>query len=198
MSSSSPATPHSIHAPKGLQGHLLIAAPQMLDPRFKKAVILMCQHDSKSAMGFVINQQSDQLNLGSLYETLEIGTPRFCADQPVFIGGPVDANRGFVVHSQDHMLPESNPITHEIGLTTSLHILEDISNGTGPSRSIISLGYAGWGGGQLEAEIAASAWLTLPASHELVFDCDTDDIWDETYAELGINPAHFNDTAGNA
>ena len=117
---------------------------------------------------------------------------------PVFIGGPVDANRGFVVHSQDHMLPESSPITHEIGLTTSLHILEDISNGTGPSRSIISLGYAGWGSGQLEAEIATSAWLTLPASHELVFDCDTNDIWDETYAALGINPAHFNDTAGNA
>ncbi|MDB2391222.1 YqgE/AlgH family protein [Alphaproteobacteria bacterium] len=198
MSSPSTASPSTISASKGLQGYLLIAVPHMLDERFKKAVILMCHHDSQSAMGFVINHQSKQLNLGSLYETLEIGTPRFCAEQPVFIGGPVDSNRGFVVHSQDHMLPESNPITHEIGLTTSLHILEDISNGTGPSRSIISLGYAGWGGGQLDAEIATNAWLTLPASHDLVFDCNSEDIWDETYAALGINPAHYTSTAGSA
>lgn len=176
----------------------MIAAPQMLDERFKKAVILICQHDNESAMGFVINHPSNQLNLGALYETLDIGTPRFCAEQPIFIGGPVDGNRGFVVHSQDHMLPESSPITHEIGLTSSIHILKDISNGTGPVHSIISLGCAGWGAGQLDAEIAANAWLTLPASHDLVFDCNADDVWGESYATLGINPAHYANMAGNA
>ena len=92
-----------------LQGQLLIASPHMEDPRFKHSVILMCQHDDKAAMGVVINRQSNQINLSQLCKTLEMGTPRFCGDQPVFIGGPVENGRGFVLHSQDHMRPESKP-----------------------------------------------------------------------------------------
>ena len=104
-------------------------------------------------MGVVINHRSDQLDIAQLCETLEIGTPRFHGDQPIHIGGPVDGSRGFVLHSQDHMQPESVAVTHEIGLTSSVNILRDITNGIGPVHSIISLGYAGWHAGQLEREL---------------------------------------------
>ena len=112
-----------------LQGQLLVASPHIGDERFEKTVILMCHHDPESAMGLVINKPASSLNLGDLYEKLDIGAPRFCASDPVHIGGPVDGNRGFVLHSQDHMLPESMTITHEIGLTASIDILRDITEG---------------------------------------------------------------------
>ena len=95
------------HALSSLQGHLLVASPHIGDERFDKTVILMCHHDPESAMGLVINKTASRLNLGDLYEKLDIGAARFCAGNPVHIGGPVDGNRGFVLHSQDHMLPES-------------------------------------------------------------------------------------------
>ena len=113
-------------------------------------------------MGVVINHRSDQLDIAQLCETLEIGTLRFHGDQPIHIGGPVDGSRGFVLHSQDHMQPESVAVTHEIGLTSSVNILRDITNGIGPVHSIISLGYAGWHAGQLERELSENIWLNLP------------------------------------
>ena len=112
-----------------LQGQLLLASPHIGDERFEKSVILMCHHDSNSAMGLIINKRTSNLNLGDLYEKLDIGAPRFCAGNPVHIGGPVDSNRGFVLHSQDHMLPDSIQVTHDIGLTASIDILRDITEG---------------------------------------------------------------------
>ena len=166
-----------------LQGQLLIASPHIVDSRFQRSVIMMCQHDQSSAMGVVINHQSDELDIAQLCETLEMGTPRFHGDQPVHIGGPVDGSRGFVLHSQDHMRPESVAITHEIGLTV---------------HSIISLGYAGWHAGQLEQELSANIWLNLPASSNLLFDVETEDLWDKAYATLGIDPAHYASATGTA
>ena len=122
-----------------LQGHLLIAHPQIDDGRFARAVIVMCQHDDQSAMGVVINHRAARMSLGKLYETLDIGAPRFCAEQPVHIGGPVESNRGFVLHTQDHMLPESLSVTHDIGLTSSIEILRDITNGIGPTHLRVCL-----------------------------------------------------------
>jgi|TARA_B100001564_G_scaffold341102_1_gene335380 putative transcriptional regulator len=181
-----------------LQGQLLIASPHIVDSRFQRSVIMMCQHDQSSAMGVVINHQSDELDIAQLCETLEMGTPRFHGDQPVHIGGPVDGSRGFVLHSQDHMRPESVAITHEIGLTSSVNILSDITNGIGPVHSIISLGYAGWHAGQLEQELSANIWLNLPASSNLLFDVETEDLWDKAYATLGIDPAHYASATGTA
>ena len=142
----------------------------------------MCQHDNNAAMGVMINRQSNQINLSQLCKTLEMGTPRFCGDQPVFIGGPVENGRGFVLHSQDHMRPESVAVTDEIGLTSSVKFLRDITDGTGPARSIVSLGYAGWSAGQLETELTENAWLHLPSTSDLVFDPHVDDIWHKAYA----------------
>ena len=181
-----------------LQGQLLVASPNIGDERFEKTVILMCHHDTESAMGLVINRPASSLNLGDLYEKLDIGAPRFCASNPVNIGGPVDGNRGFVLHSQDHMLPESMPITHEIGLTASVDILRDITEGVGPLQSIVSLGCAGWSAGQLDQEMAENVWLNLPASPELVFDHDRSTLWQHSFTALGIDPGFFAGTAGRA
>lgn len=181
-----------------LQGQLLLASPHIGDERFEKTVILMCHHDTDSAMGLVINRQASQLKLGDLYEKLDIGASRFCASNPVHIGGPVDGNRGFVLHSQDHMLPESQSITREIGLTASIDILRDITEGVGPLQSIVSLGCAGWGAGQLDREMSENAWLSLPASAELVFDHDRDTLWQDSLGVLGIDPGFFAGAVGNA
>ena len=181
-----------------LQGQLLLASPHIGDERFEKSVILMCHHDSNSAMGLIINKRTSNLNLGDLYEKLDIGAPRFCAGNPVHIGGPVDSNRGFVLHSQDHMLPDSIQVTHDIGLTASIDILRDITEGIGPIQSIVSLGCAGWSAGQLDQEISENVWLNLPASAALVFDYDRDTLWEQGFTVLGIDPGFFAGTAGNA
>ena len=194
---------HSVHAtPFGdgarLQGQLLIASPHIGDGRFQRSVIMMCQYDQDSAMGVVINHRSNELNIAQLCETLEIGRPRFHGDQIVHIGGPVEGSRGFVLHTQDHMRPESIAVTDDIALTSSVNILRDITNGTGPIHSIISLGYAGWHAGQLEQELAANVWLNLPASSNLLFGVETDQLWDSAYATLGIDPAHYASGIGSA
>ena len=181
-----------------LQGQLLVASPHIGDERFEKTVILMCHHDPESAMGLVINKPATRLNLGDLSEQLDIGAPRFCASDPVHIGGPVDGNRGFVLHSQDHMLPESMTITHEIGLTASIDILRDITEGVGPAQSIVSLGCAGWSAGQLDREMAENVWLNLPASVDLVFGHDRNTLWQHSFSELGIDPGFFAGSAGSA
>ena len=181
-----------------LQGQLLIASPHINGNRFQRSVIMICQHDRNGAMGIVITQRSAQLDLGHLCEALEMGAPRFHGDQHVYIGGPVESTRGFVLHSQDHMRPESVPVTHQIGLTSSVSILRDITNGAGPVNSIVSLGYAGWHAGQLEREMAANIWLNLPASSDLLFGIESSDIWAKAYTALGIDPAHYVADAGTA
>ncbi len=181
-----------------LQGQLLIASPHMDDTRFKRSVVMMCQHDAQSAMGLVINKKASSLKLGDLYEKLDIGAPRFAVEDPVHIGGPVDSNRGFVLHSQDHMLPDSMAITHEISLTASVEILRDITGGVGPSHTIVSLGCAGWSAGQLDREMNENVWLNLPASTDLVFEHDRETLWQQAFDAIGIDPAYFAGDAGNA
>ena len=183
---------------QSLQGQLLLASPHIGDERFEKSVILMCHHDADSAMGLVINRRTSNLSLGDLYEKLDIGAPRFCVDDPVHIGGPVDGNRGFVLHSQDHMLPDSMAVTHEIGLTASIDMLRDITEGVGPMHTIVSLGCAGWSAGQLDREMAENVWLSLPASAQLVFDHDHETLWEHGFATLGIDPGFFAGNAGTA
>ncbi|MDC1383233.1 YqgE/AlgH family protein [Candidatus Puniceispirillum sp.] len=181
-----------------LKGQLLIASPHIDDSRFQRSVIMMCQHDQSAAMGVVINQRSAQLELSHLCETLEMGAPRFHGDQPVYIGGPVDGSRGFVIHSTDHMRPESIAVANDIALTSSVSILQDITNGVGPVHSIILLGYAGWHAGQIEQEVSSNIWLNLPASSNFLFNVETHNLWDKAYATLGIDPAHYASGMGTA
>ena len=181
-----------------LQGQLLIASPHIDDIRFKKSVIMICQHNAQSAMGLVINKQANGLKLGDLYEKLEIGAPRFAVEAPVHIGGPVDSNRGFVLHSQDHMLPDSLAITNEISLTASVEILRDITGGVGPSHTIVSLGCAGWSAGQLDREMSENVWLSVPASTDLVFEHSRETLWQQAFDTIGIDPAYFAGDIGSA
>ena len=159
---------------------------------------MICQHNAQSAMGLVINKQANSLTLGELYEKLEIGAPRFAVEDPVHIGGPVDTNRGFVLHSQDHMLPDSLAITNEISLTASVEILRDITGGVGPSQTIVSLGCAGWSAGQLDHEMSENVWLNLPASTSLVFEHDRETLWQQAFDTIGIDPAYFAGDIGSA
>ena len=185
-------------AVQSLKGDLLLASPHIDDSRFAKSVILMCYHDRDSSMGLVINRFSRKLKFGDICEKLEIDPPRTNADLRVHIGGPLQGNRGFVLHTQDQMLPDSKPITDDIGLTVSIDILRAINKGAGPAQSIISLGCAGWSAGQLEDELAQNVWLNIPASVSMVFEHDRDTLWQKGFEVLGIEPGYFSDATGSA
>ena len=177
-----------------LNGRLLIAMPNMGDPRFEQAVILICAHTAESAMGLVINKPLTSIDFCGLLDQLNIDlTALERADDPVIFGGPVNAERGFVLHTLDYRADETVPVAADIGYTATRDILVDIANADGPAprKSIMVLGYAGWGPGQLESEIAANAWLHADADEGLVFNRDLDKIWMESLGRLGVTEAMF-------
>lgn len=183
-----------------LTGKLLIAMPGMEDPRFAGAVIFLCVHSPGQAMGLIINKPMEEVTFIELMEQLEIpkrGTP---PNVPVCFGGPVEMRRGFVLHSPDYAPrgEEALRIDHRFAMTGTLDILEDIAAGRGPMRSLLALGYAGWGEGQLEAEVMRNDWLTVDATPELVFDHKMDRKWDAAVQSLGINPLMLSSEAGHA
>ncbi|MFT4076137.1 MAG: YqgE/AlgH family protein [Asticcacaulis sp.] len=197
------------------QGQLLIAMPALNDQPFNHSVIYLCQHDAEHAMGLVLNQPINGLNFSQMMKELGIEShnpifARRLATQKIYRGGPVQNDRGFVLHTLDYQLSDvtldlggpfiSRPDGEEqgVGLTASRDILVDLSGGTGPARSLIALGYAGWGPGQLEAEISQNAWLVAPASQELLFGGDPEHLWSRALASMGIDAGHLSGTAGTA
>jgi putative transcriptional regulator len=181
-----------------LTGQLLIAMPQMDDTRFRHTVLLVCQHDDKSAMGVILNLRRDNVQLGDLSEQLGIGVPRFNSDEPIYNGGPVEQTRGVVVHSSDHMLPDSVSITNDMAMTSNIKILSEIANGIGPNQFIIALGHASWSAGQLDRELRDNIWLTMPYDADLIFANRSDDIWGACFSSLGISRGHLSTNAGHA
>lgn len=155
-------------------------------------------------MGIIINQTQQLLfpdllvQLDILNESQAILLPARARDLVVRNGGPVDRSRGFVLHSDDYMVESSMPVSDEVCLTATVDILRVISTGGGPRHALMALGYAGWGAGQLESEIAQNGWLTCPASIELLFDTDIERKYDRILASIGINPAHLSIEAGHA
>lgn len=192
----------------GGQGYLddqfLVAMPGMADDRFARTVVYLCAHSSEGAMGIVINQPQDMrfpdllVQLGVIEQKQEIRLPDSTRDFLVRNGGPVDRGRGFVLHSDDYMVESTMPVSEEVCLTATIDILRAISAGQGPRRALMALGYAGWGAGQLESEIAANGWLTCPATPDLLFAPDIERTYDRALASLGIDLAHFSHTAGHA
>src|SRR5690606_1440490 len=166
--------------------------------------IYMCAHSEEGAMGLIINQAQDLrcpdllVQLGIIDQQAAIKLPMPTRDFIVLHGGPVDRSRGFVQHSDDYRVASSMTVSQEICLTATIDILRAISSGRGPRQALMALGYAGWGAGQLETEIAENGWLTLPASAELLFDTDIDRKYDRVLTALGINLAHFSQVAGHA
>lgn len=183
---------------ESLTGQFLIAMPAMTDPNFEQTVSFICQHNEDGALGIVINRTMD-LTMGDVLGQMEIpATACNCAGQPVHYGGPVQSERGFILHDQPDAWESTVAIDEHIGLTTSRDILEAIARNEGPSHALIALGYAGWGGGQLEQEITQNAWLSGPADLDLMFSTPVEQRWNRAAGLLGIDLSLLSREAGHA
>jgi putative transcriptional regulator len=196
----------SVNGTAYLDGKLLVAMPNMSDPRFDRAVVYVCAHSADGAMGIVINQPAPHVTFTELLEQLEI-LPRHGAIKlapklrlmSVFVGGPVETGRGFVLHSADYFAAESTlAIDSGVCLTATVDILRAMARGGGPDRALFALGYAGWAPGQLETEIQSNGWLTCPGDPSLVFDCDVRDKYRLALARLGVDPGFLVNDIGHA
>jgi putative transcriptional regulator len=181
-----------------LTGQCLIAMPQMGDPRFHRTVIYMCSHSAESAMGLVINKLFGSIGFGDLLEQLGIDADGAPPHSVVNYGGPVETGRGFVLHSTDFVREGTMVIDDTFALTATVDILKAICDGTGPRQWVLCLGYAGWGPGQLDAEIQANGWLHCPADEDLVFGDELDGKWERAIAKIGVSLHLLSGEAGHA
>ena len=182
-----------------LSGKILIAMPDMGDPRFTRSVILICAHSDEGAMGLMINQTNGDIKLSDLADQLDLTLSPDFRDSRVHAGGPVETERGFVLHSQDYASPISTlPVTADMALTGTLDILEDIAQAKGPAQTRIVLGYCGWGPGQLEGEIAQNAWLIGDAPYDLIFATPDAEKWQAALANENLDALTLSSTAGHA
>ena len=187
-----------VAVPNSLAGSLLVAMPQMSDSRFERAVIFMCAPNEEGAMGLVVNKLFDQLSFRDLLDQLEIPAGPRTQQIRVHAGGPVEAGRGFVLHSDDYLREGTMPVDSGFALTATTDILRAIADGDGPRTSILALGYAGWGPGQLEQEFVSNGWLHVPADPELVFGADLEHKWLLALSKLGVSPSVLSSQAGHA
>lgn len=181
-----------------LTGSMLIAMPGIGDQRFERSLIYVCAHTPEGAMGLIVNKLADSLTFPDLLEQLNIDkTPRG-EDIRVHVGGPVESGRGFVLHSADYLQDSSMQVDHGVALTATLDILRDIASGSGPDRSLLALGYAGWSAGQLDDEIQANGWLTVEADEDLIFGSNLEDKWEQAMSKIGLDPAKLSSFSGHA
>lgn len=182
---------------RSLASSLLIAMPGMEDAHFARTAVLICQHDGDGAMGIVLNRRTDVL-LGELFEQLGIeGAPRDMQGRQVLWGGPVQGDRGFVLHDDPRAWPSTLRFG-PFGLTSSREILHAMARGEGPERYLVVIGHAGWGSEQLEGELAQNAWLTVPAPEGLVFDTESELLWQVAAGQIGVDMANMADYSGRA
>jgi putative transcriptional regulator len=181
-----------------LTDHFLIAMPMLDDPNFSHTVTYVCAHNDDGAMGIVINRPIG-IGLGEVLAQMELSSSDpAVAEYPVFQGGPVHRDRGFIIHRPTANWESTIRVTEEIGVSTSRDILEAISKGSGPEDKLVALGYAGWGAGQLEQEIAQNAWLSVPATREIIFRTPPDQRWEEAAAQMGIDLNILSNDVGHA
>ena len=181
-----------------LTSQLLVAMPSMEDPNFAHSVTLVCEHGEKGALGIVLNKPL-QMKFGEVLSQMNLTpTDPTLADQPVLRGGPLYADRGFVVHRPGGSWDSSHRISDQVQVTTSKDVLTAIAKGEGPQDAFIALGYAGWGAGQLEQEIKDNAWLTLPFDTAVAFQLPIEDRWLAAWSRLGIDVARVSQFAGHA
>jgi len=197
--SSEPKVPAALD----LKHQFLIAMPAMADTNFERSVVYVCDHSDRGALGLVINRPTD-LTLGKLFDRVDLKleiAPRM--NDPVYFGGPVQTERGFVLHGvgpadKPTLYSSTLAISDEISLTTSKDVLEAIAGGLGPDKVLVTLGYSGWGAGQLESEIAQNAWLTVSAAPQIIFDVPADEKYNAALRLLGVNSAQLAGHAGHA
>jgi putative transcriptional regulator len=170
----------------------------MEDPRFQHSVIYMCSHDRDGAVGLIVNKLIEHMPFVDLLRQLNIAGPGSDKHIRVHFGGPVEPGRGFVLHSSDYTVEGTKPVAGGMALTGTTEILRDLALGKGPRQSLLALGYAGWGPGQLDREIQQNGWLVVGADAPLLFDPDLDGKWQRAIAKLGFDPGALANTAGNA
>lgn len=192
------ATPKGKKAVESLAGQLLVAMPQMADPRFERSVVYLCAHSAEGALGLVINRAFPKLTFPDLLEQLDIERGPDARPIHVLAGGPVEEGRGFVLHTDDYVRDDTLKVEPGFALTATVEILKAMARGEGPARSILALGYSGWGPGQLEREITENGWLNVPADQGLVFDQELETKWRRALAKLRVTPASLSGTAGRA
>ena len=183
---------------ESLSNHFLIAMPALEDPNFHHTITYICEHDADGAMGVVINRPLE-IQLGEILLHMDIRTDDIeIASQPVYMGGPVQSDRGFVLHEPIGDWEATLKVTDEIGITSSRDILAAIAAGEGPENAIMTLGYAGWGAGQLEQEMARNTWLSGPADRHIVFDTPSERRWLAAAALIGVDLHLISNEAGHA
>ena len=188
--------PSSEHA--YLANHFLMAMPGMADPNFDETLILLAEHSAEGAMGLILNRPM-QFDLGSLFQRIDLTLPdKQLAAQPVLSGGPVQSDRGFVLHREPGQWQATIPIGPDLSLTSSRDILEAMAQEAGPSEAVVTLGYAGWAPGQLEAELTQNAWLSVQADASLIFDLSLEQRLGAAFGLLGVDPTLLHGAAGHA
>ncbi len=198
--------PASVKRGRGLEpdgfliGRMLVAMPGIGDPRFERAVIFLCAHTAEHAMGLAVNRPMQGVSLASVLKRLNVQSSIALPDDLVLIGGPVERDRGFVLHTDDYASPHSSvAVIPGVSLTATPEVLEAIAgHNRRPRRSLLALGYAGWDAGQLEREIRQNTWLTCEADESLIFDDDHDRKWERALAKIGVSAARLSPLAGRA
>lgn len=180
-----------------LTGSFLISTPQMPDPRFAEQVILICAHSEEGAMGVAVNKPNPYFSLEEILRSAQLEVPD-SALPPVYVGGPVELESAFVLYRTGYQVDHQLAISDSIALSRESKILEDISRGCGPESYLFLLGYAGWGPGQLESELIADGWLSLPANDSIIFDIDNQEKWRTAAMLYGIDISTLGDMAGFA
>jgi putative transcriptional regulator len=192
----------AIDASSSLQHHFLVAMPGLLDPNFYGALVYIAEHNSSGTVGLVVNRLLD-MNTQALFEKIDLPLPEALASSglgsaPVLDGGPVNTNRGFVLHSPEQRWAQTLECSDSVCLTSSRDILESVSRGEGPQRIAVALGYAGWSAGQLDQEIMNNAWLTIPADADILFDLQPAKRLESVLGRIGVNRAFLSSQAGHA
>lgn len=172
--------------------------PGMADPNFSRTLTYICEHNAEGALGVVVNRPMD-MTLSVLFDRLDLKLQSGDVGRvPVYFGGPVDTDRGFVLHNPRGEWKSTMPVKDDLGLTTSKDILEAVSEGGGPGKFLVALGYSGWGAGQLESELKQNAWLTVEASEAIIFDLPVEARLPAAMGLLGLDYANLSDEAGHA
>lgn len=184
---------------QSLENHFLIAMPTMLDPSFKQSVTYICEHNDDGAMGLVINHPTD-FTVGQLLDKVDIDNDKSTESSQslVFAGGPVDTERGFVLHSTKYGFATSSALSEQIMITTSKDVLASLTTSQSPDSFLVTLGYAGWSAGQLESELQQNAWLTIQADPEIIFNTPAHLRWEKAIEMLGIDLAMLSHQVGHA
>ncbi len=181
-----------------MSGQLLVAMPNMPDPRFERSVIYLCAHTADGAMGLVVNKLIDSLSFPDLLGQLGIESSDIDDQIRVHFGGPVEAARGFVLHSTDYVHDATMVVNDHFALTATVDVLKAMAKGQGPRQSLLALGYAGWAPGQLDSEIQANGWLTVPADEQLVFLSEIESRWENSVKRIGVDLSKLSGDVGHA